>query len=170
MIGPEFQRCVCPGPVGEVVADPPRLTANVSMTKSSGLVVTETEGGVLVTPWLPDGVLVPATLKYDTEPPTMKLVPTPNVTRIVPDPAVGVISTHNSTEFFGPTWLASNVNGVAPKVTLAEVKKALWETPTRRIPLLPAPIVWDHESVEQEPPELAQLLLLAESNVIGVEA
>jgi hypothetical protein len=133
-------------------------------------VVTETEGGVLVVPWLPDGVRVPATLKNDTEPPTSNWLLTPNVTRIIPDPIAGSISTHNSTVFFAPTWLASNVNGVPPNVTLAEVKKALWETPTRRILLLPAPIVWVHDSVEQEPPELAQLVLLAESNAIEVAA
>lgn len=50
----------------------------------------------------------------------------------------------------------------------------LWERPTRRIPLLPEPIVWDHESVVGDPQEpsaqLAGLGLPEESNMIVVVA
>ncbi len=76
-------------------------TANVSTTKSPGLVATVSEA-VAVEPSLAvaaacSWLMVLATLKYDTDPPTKDSRIALKVTVIVPDPAVGFRSAHNST-------------------------------------------------------------------------
>ncbi len=72
---PEFHRCICPDPVGEiVVAVPPTLEiARVSTTKSPAVVATRSKavGPSKPTSSLETGIPVLATLKYETDPPTM---------------------------------------------------------------------------------------------------